>query len=200
MDANPRILNKNMLIGPSVATGPWTPEQVWDTGFVNKFQDRLYSLAVEQCVFLLTTNFFFFLIPFPFHPSYPNNNCAAQFNTGASIQDPQSLFGNYTTHTGPVSLVQPYLNSSQIAQAAQKPIIMFETNTASCGGFPGISDSYGAALWAIDYGMQLAYGNFTHGLLHVGGQNAFYNVSLERYFRIWTLTVFVFVVGFFAVL
>jgi hypothetical protein len=54
---------------------------------------------------------------------------------------------------------------------------MFETNTASCGGFAGISDSYGAALWAIDYGMQLAYVNFTHGLLHTGGQNAFYNVS-----------------------
>ena len=54
---------------------------------------------------------------------------------------------------------------------------MFETNTASCGGFAGISDTYGAALWAIDYGMQLAYGNFTHALLHLGGQNAFYNVS-----------------------
>lgn len=57
---------------------------------------------------------------------------------------------------------------------------MFETNTASCGGFAGISDSYGAALWAIDYGMQLAYGNFTHALLHLGGQNAFYNVSFFK--------------------
>lgn len=54
---------------------------------------------------------------------------------------------------------------------------MFETNTASCAGFAGVSDSYGAALWAIDYGMQLAYGNFTHGLLHMGGQNSFYNAS-----------------------
>jgi len=52
---------------------------------------------------------------------------------------------------------------------------MFETNTASCGGFAGISDTYGAALWGIDYGMQLAYGNFTHGLFHTGGQNSFYN-------------------------
>ena len=59
---------------------------------------------------------------------------------------------------------------------------MFETNTASCGGFAGISDTYGAALWAIDYGMQLAYGNFTHGLLHTGGQNAFYNVSVVFFF------------------
>ncbi len=53
---------------------------------------------------------------------------------------------------------------------------MFETNSASCGGFKGISDSYGAALWATDYGLQMAFNNFTHAMLHVGGQNAFYNV------------------------
>jgi len=70
----------------------------------------------------------------------------------------------------------PYLNSQQLAQQAGKPLIMFETNTASCGGFAGISNSYAAALWALDYGFQMAYGNFTHALMHVGGQNVFYNV------------------------
>lgn len=54
---------------------------------------------------------------------------------------------------------------------------MFETNTASCGGFPGLSDSFGAALWALDYGLQMAYGNFSGALLHVGGSDAVYNVS-----------------------
>jgi hypothetical protein len=111
--------------------------------------------------------------------SYPNNNCAAQFAINAPIIDPQSVFSNYTNHAAVVTLVQPYLNSALIAQGANKPFYMFETNTASCGGFAGISDSYGAALWVIDYGMQLAYGNFTHGLLHTGGQNAFYNVSFS---------------------
>ena len=48
MDADPRILNKNMLIGPSVASGPWMPEQVWDTGFIDTCRDRLYCLSVEQ--------------------------------------------------------------------------------------------------------------------------------------------------------
>ena len=52
---------------------------------------------------------------------------------------------------------------------------MFETNSASCGGFPGISDSFGAALWGLDYGMQMAYSNFSGALFHVGGQNVFYN-------------------------
>lgn len=54
---------------------------------------------------------------------------------------------------------------------------MFETNTASCGGFPGISDSFGAALWGLDYAMQMAHSNFSGALFHVGGQNVFYNVS-----------------------
>ena len=48
MNNDSRIPNKNMLIAPSVATGPWTPEQVWDTGFINAYNDHLYCLAVEQ--------------------------------------------------------------------------------------------------------------------------------------------------------
>jgi hypothetical protein len=64
-----------------------------------------------------------------------------------------------------------------------KKFVMFETNTASCGGFPGISDSFGAALWGIDYALQLAYSNFSEALFHIGGQNVFYNVSL----RSWSL-------------
>lgn len=52
---------------------------------------------------------------------------------------------------------------------------MFETNSASCGGFPGISDSYGAALWGLDYALQMAYSNFSGALFHVGGQNVYYN-------------------------
>lgn len=54
---------------------------------------------------------------------------------------------------------------------------MFETNTATCGGLPGISDSFGAALWALDYGFTMAASNFSGALLHVGGQNVYYNVS-----------------------
>ncbi|KDR78213.1 hypothetical protein GALMADRAFT_94783 [Galerina marginata CBS 339.88] len=154
IDANPRIPVKNKLLGPSVASGPWTPEQVWETGFIDRFKDRLYALTVEH---------------------YPNNNCAAMFGTNANVINPQDIFPSYLSHTAAVQLVQPYLNSAALAQAAGKPLFMFETNTASCGGFAGVSDSYGAALWAMDYGFQMAYANFTHGMLHVGGQNVFYN-------------------------
>ncbi|KAF9474970.1 hypothetical protein BDN70DRAFT_884295 [Pholiota conissans] len=153
IDANPRITNKHQLLAPSVS-GQWAPEDVWNTGFIDKYKDRMYAFTVEH---------------------YPRDNCAAQFNNGDTIVDPQAVFPNYLSHTEVVSLVQPYTNSANLATAAGKPFMMFETNTGSCGGFKGISDSYGAALWAMDYGLQMAYNNFTHAMMHVGGQNVFYN-------------------------
>jgi len=88
--------------------------------------------------------------------------------------------------------MQLFLPTSAIALAAGKPLLMFETNTASCGGFPGISDSYGAALWGLDYGLQMAYSNFSGALLHVGGQSVYYNPftpppTNQSAFHQWTI-------------
>lgn len=88
------------------------------------------------------------------------------------------MFSNYLNHTSGVGIVAPYLNSTAFAQQNGKPFMMFETNSASCGGFPGVSDSFGAALWALDYALQMAYSNFTGALLHVGGVDDTYNVRL----------------------
>ena len=92
-------------------------------------------------------------------------------------KDPLELFPTYLTHQSGLNLVQRYLNSTMLAQSWGKPFLMFETNTASCGGFPGISDTFASALWALDYGLQLANSNFTGALFHFGGQNVSYNVS-----------------------
>lgn len=107
---------------------------------------------------------------------YPTNNCFAQFGTGKEVV-PQEKFIDFLTHTASVELVEQYVSSTALAVAAGKPFYMFETNTASCGGFFGISNTMGAALWVLDYGLQMAHGNFSGALLHVGGQNVFYNVS-----------------------
>lgn len=96
---------------------------------------------------------------------------------GAAI-NPQDVFPSYLNHDAGRQIIAPYLNSTAIAQAASKPFVMFETNTASCGGFPGLSDSFGASLWALDYGLQMAYSNFSGALLHVSGQDVYYNVCL----------------------
>ncbi|KAK0203833.1 glycoside hydrolase family 79 protein [Desarmillaria ectypa] len=149
---NGDIPTKNSLVIPSVA-GDWTPELAWNTGILDTCIDSLSALAVEH---------------------YPNNNCYAMYGSGSYV-DPQTVFADYLNHTSGVSLVQPYLNSSSIVQTYHRPFYMLEMNTASCGGFPGISDSFGAALWALDYGLQMAYGNFTGAMIHVGGQKVYYN-------------------------
>ena len=38
---------KNNLIGPSVATGTWMPEMVWDMGFIPAYTNSLSTLSVE---------------------------------------------------------------------------------------------------------------------------------------------------------
>ncbi|KAH6912147.1 glycoside hydrolase superfamily [Coprinopsis sp. MPI-PUGE-AT-0042] len=170
MDEDARITNRRILVGPNVATGDWTPEQVWDTGFVDDYSDNLAYLAVEH---------------------YPSDNCYAQFGIG-TYNDPQELFPSFLNHNAGIDIVAPYLSSTAYAQTKNKRMLMFETNTASCGGFPGISDSFGAALWGLDYAMQMAYSNFSGALFHVGGQNVFYNPftpppTNQSTFRQWTI-------------
>lgn len=150
--------NRNILIGPSLANADWQPSQVWDTGFVDSYSDNLAYLSVER---------------------YPTDNCYAQFGSG-TYRDPQDMFPTYLNHTAGQSLASQYLDSTAYAQSKGKGLLMFETNTASCGGFAGISDSFGAALWALDYSMQLAHSNFSGALFHVGGQSVFYNVRVFR--------------------
>ena len=123
--------------------------------------------------------------------SYPSDNCFAQFGVGTN-KSGQDLFPQFLQHTSGQNIVKPYLNSGLVAQQAGKPLIMFETNTASCGGFPGLSDSFGAALWGIDYALQMAYSNFSGALFHVGGQNVFYNPftsppTNQSTFHQWTI-------------
>ncbi|PIL25780.1 hypothetical protein GSI_11530 [Ganoderma sinense ZZ0214-1] len=150
-----QIKNANKLVAPSLQ-GTWKAEDLWATGYLDAYSTSISVMAMEH---------------------YPDQNCAAEFPNGGfgDIKDPQTVFPNYLTHASGVQMVQPYLNSAGIAQQLGKEFMMFETNTASCGGFPGVSDSFGSALWAVDYGLQMAYSNFTGALLHVGGQNVSYN-------------------------
>ncbi|KAF7336209.1 Glyco-hydro-79C domain-containing protein [Mycena venus] len=154
-NSDPTGQAKAKLVGPNIANFHWTPEDVWNTGFVDKFDANLAYLAVEK---------------------YPRDNCAAAFGgPNAVVTDPQSIINLYLTHDAHTDLLKPYLNSTMYAQTKNKPFLMFETNTASCGGFLGISDSFTAALWALDYALEMAHSNFSGAMFHLGGQNVFYN-------------------------
>lgn len=134
------------VVGPSVCC-MWTIGQLLDAGYLNQFAPHLKYVDVMH---------------------YPHNNCQGDENV-------QELYPAYLSHTEVQNLVSPYFDAANVAIGAGKQFMMMETNTASCGGFPGISDSFASALWATDYAMQMAYGNFTYGLLHFGGQNVYYN-------------------------
>ncbi|KAJ7850759.1 hypothetical protein B0H13DRAFT_2400859 [Mycena leptocephala] len=60
---------------------------------------------------------------------YPTDNCAAAFNTGVPIIDPQTVFPEFLNHTVHTSLLAQYLSSTAFAQSKGKKILMFETNT-----------------------------------------------------------------------
>ncbi|KAF7307843.1 Glyco-hydro-79C domain-containing protein [Mycena kentingensis (nom. inval.)] len=151
--ADPTGRARANLLGPSTANFGWSLEQQWDTGFVDVFADNMAFLTTEK---------------------YPNDNCGATFGSG-DIVIPQNVLHHYLNHTGHKNLIAQYLNSTAFVQTKNKPLLMFETNTASCGGFLGISDSFTAALWGLDYALQLAHSNFSGALFHVGGQSVFYN-------------------------
>ncbi|KAJ7064883.1 hypothetical protein C8F01DRAFT_1128585 [Mycena amicta] len=172
-NADPSGQALTKLVTPNIANFAWTPEMVWDTGLVDRFANNIAYLAVEK---------------------YPRDNCAVMFGgpdaTGKIV--PQDVQGLYLNHTQHVELLAPYLNSTMYAQQVGKPFLLFETNTASCGGFLGISDSFTASLWGLDYALQMAHSNFSGAMFHLGGQNVFYNPftappTNESAFHKWTV-------------
>ncbi|CAE6438199.1 unnamed protein product [Rhizoctonia solani] len=150
---NPTYSNHNMLMGPSTCCENSNPEwnnlALANAGYLQRFANELKVVTVQK---------------------YPDNNCQI-----GSVRDPQTLFSNYLTHSRLSQDAEKYAAFSRVVQAAGKPLFMFETNTASCGGFPGISESFGAGLWATDWALKLATTNFSSTLLHVGGQDDYYN-------------------------
>ncbi|KAJ7181191.1 glycoside hydrolase family 79 protein [Mycena filopes] len=170
LDPSGRV--KSSLVGPNIANFAWSLEEVFDAGFLANFSDNLAYLAVEK---------------------YPRDNCDAAFGgPDAVVTDPQSVLPLYLTHDAHTKLLEPYLNSTLFAQTVNKEFLMFETNTASCGGFLGISDSFTAALWGLDYALQMAHSNFSGAMFHLGGQNVFYNPftappTNQSTFRQWSV-------------
>lgn len=148
----PGVQYPDVFVGPSVCCNRegFLLKDVLDAGWLDQNIDYVTSISVQR---------------------YPANNC----QIGGKIVDPQEIFHEYLKHSNPQWLTSEYLDGSAKALEKGKDIVMLEFNTASCGGFPGLSDSFGAAMWIADWALQLAWGNFSAALMHVGGQNVYYN-------------------------
>ena len=56
---------------------------------------------------------------------------------------------------------------SGVAHEHDLPIAMAETNSASCGGMPGVSNAFASALWGLDYAFTLASAGFVNVDYHI---------------------------------
>lgn len=139
---------EKIILGPSVCC-TWTTLEVIQAGYLQQFGNWINTIGVMH---------------------YPANNCGL-----SGVINPQDIFGNYLTHKAAQTFVENYLTTAPAVLDAGLPFVVLETNTASCGGFPGLSDSFGSALWGIDSAFALAAMNFSQVLLHVGGQSTSYN-------------------------
>ncbi|EGO25061.1 glycoside hydrolase family 79 protein, partial [Serpula lacrymans var. lacrymans S7.9] len=77
-------------------------------------------------------------------PNIPShNNLVAPSGIGSFVI-PQDVFPDFLNHNSgaKIVIVAPYLNFTSTARQAGMPFLMFESNAASCGGFPGLSDSF----------------------------------------------------------
>ncbi|KAH9858510.1 glycoside hydrolase superfamily [Lenzites betulinus] len=113
--------------------------------------------------------------------SYPQSACG-----GASTNLP-----NLMNHAGIVSYVSQYKAEATAAHNAGKRFFLGETNSATCGG-GGISPTFGAAMWIVDYVLQSALIGVERLYFHHGtigncaycwwGQNAVYSPYYGAYF------------------
>ncbi|VUC34739.1 unnamed protein product [Clonostachys rosea] len=115
--------------------------------------------------------------------------------TRAGLVDP-SMIDNYAIHIYPQSTcdtrrwyrmrldlllnhhvvwqnVSQFIPQVAAAEAAGSRLINGETNSISCSGHSGISDTYGAALWAVDYILLQASIGIEKVYFHLGAQSEY---------------------------
>jgi hypothetical protein len=84
------------------------------------------------------------------------------------------------------SLAQWQIDGVNASKATNIPILLGEFNTASCGGIPGISDTFAATLWAMDYALQLASIGYQGVFIHTREAGITYNLFDPDGSEAWT--------------
>ncbi|KAG8985974.1 hypothetical protein FRB90_004327 [Tulasnella sp. 427] len=153
------------LLAPNVCCS-WSIDEMLAAGLLTQFGPHLGAVTVQH---------------------YKDNACG----NALVPMTPEAAFLTYQTHASVQNFWNPYINASQAINAAGKEFIMLETNTASCGGFAGSSDSFAAGLYLIDLALQGASIGISQILLHNGGVGQTYNLFTPppnnmSSFRQWT--------------
>ncbi|CAG8908837.1 unnamed protein product [Penicillium egyptiacum] len=97
---------------------------------------------------------------------YPQSTCDAARESRLSLNllsDHQVIWTN----------LSQYIPQEAAAQAANRPLILGEANSASCSGKSGISDTFGAALWGTDFVLTAASIGIEQVYFHLGHQSEY---------------------------
>lgn len=94
---------------------------------------------------------------------YPTLACPGQEPTMGDLLSDAATLGQAKT-------IAPY---ASFAVANNISYHLGETNSADCGGMPGLSDTMTSALWALDYMFVMASNNVTRLNFHGGGRSAY---------------------------
>ncbi|KAK6222945.1 hypothetical protein LQW54_000757 [Pestalotiopsis sp. IQ-011] len=105
---------------------------------------------------------------------YPQSTC----DTSRWLRMRLDLLSNHTTLWLNVS---QYIPQVAAADAAGAPMVMGETNSISCSGKSGISDTFGAALWGVDYVLMAASLGFQKIYFHLGAQSEYSSFTPVEY-------------------
>ncbi|OJD31273.1 glycoside hydrolase family 79 protein [Diplodia corticola] len=97
---------------------------------------------------------------------YPQSTC----DTERWYRMRLDLLSNHTTLWLNVSQYGPQVAA---ADAAGAPLVLGETNSVSCSGRSGISDTFGAALWTVDYVLLAASAGIAKTYFHLGAQSEY---------------------------
>ncbi|KAJ3713573.1 glycoside hydrolase family 79 protein [Lentinula raphanica] len=138
------------VAGPTVCCN-WDLATLLEQGYLSNFTDVLKYITLQH---------------------YPQNNCFGSY---------QYELVYYTQHGNLVDLAawqKPGIDIITSDTAVDAPrMLMSEFNSASCGGIPGISDTFAVgSLWSIDYALQLASVGYSAAYIHTREQGISYNL------------------------
>ncbi|KUI61804.1 Beta-glucuronidase [Cytospora mali] len=94
---------------------------------------------------------------------YPQSTC----DTERWLRMRLDLLSN---HTALWLNVSQYVPQVAAADAANTTLVFGETNSVSCSGRSGISDTFGAALWGVDYVLLASSIGMPHIYFHLGAE------------------------------
>lgn len=144
------ILARPLLGGPTICCA-WNLDALLTGGYSTAFDDVLKYISLQH---------------------YPQNNCFGSY---------QYEIPYYVQHPNVVNLSaweQPGIDIVNANTSSRRPqLIMTEFNSASCGGIPGISNTFAVgSLWTVDYALQLASVGYSAAYIHTREQGISYNL------------------------